>query len=112
MEEGKLQLDAKEIFIGPATTKAEPYIKWSVYNDQMQELKRQINALADQVKGMSDSYTQAFSTSQAVPFSPIASLVTVGNVVKGIVDPAIQHIKQSIDSIEPANAKSNKIFGV
>lgn len=111
-EEGKLQLDAKEIFIGPATTKAEPYIKWSVYNDQMQELKRQINALADQVKGMSDSYTQAFSTSQAVPFSPIASLVTVGNVVKGIVDPAIQHIKQSIDSIEPANAKSNKIFGV
>lgn len=110
-EEGKLQLEAKEIFFGKATTKAEPYIRWTVYRDQINELKRQINALADQVKGMADAYSQAFTTSQTVPFSPVASLAAAGPAVKAIVDPAIQNIKTTVDSIDPEAVKSRKLFG-
>lgn len=111
-EEGKLQLHAKEIFLGPSTRKQEPYIKWSIYNDQINELKAQINALADEVKRMSDAYSQAFTSSQTVPFAPVASLVTVGPLVKSTLDPSIQNIKQRVDSIDPALAKSDRIFGV
>lgn len=111
LEEGKVQVEAKKIYFGKAGQELEPYIKWTVYNDQINELKRQINALADQVQSMSTQYASAFIASQTIPFSPVASLVAVGNSLPPTLNTNITNIKTAINNIDPNAAKSNKLFG-
>ena len=115
-KDGMMQLEGKKIFLGKAVTSdiasndhAEPYIKWSVYNNQINELKTQINRLADHIQTMEDAFKRAFTLATAVPYSPVASLVTVGNTPP--FTPLLTEIKQNVSNIDPSVAKSIKIFG-
>ena len=111
LEEGKVQVEAKKIYFGKAGQELEPYIKWTVYNDQINELKRQINALADQVQSMSTQYASAFIASETIPFAPVASLVAVGNSLPPVLNTNITNIKMAVNNIDPNRVKSSKIFG-
>lgn len=112
-EEGKVQIEGNKIYLGKATQETEPYIKYSVYEKHLNELKAQISNLADQINVMATAYDSAFKSSIAVPFSPIASLVAVGVTPAGAPQTTAKttQIKAKINSIEPSEAKSNKIFG-
>lgn len=111
LEGGSAQLEAKEIFFGQATAKNEPYIKWSVYESHITELKNQIKALADQMKTITAAYNNAFVNSVASPFVPIATLASTGPLVDQGTGNVINAVKQRIDTINPADAKSRKLFG-
>jgi len=111
--EGKIQLEGKKIYFGQATQEAEPYIKWSVYDRHITELKNQIKNLAEQLQTMAVAYDTAFKTSIAIPFSPISSLVAIqASQASGISTTAkVSTIKTSLDNINTAEAKSEKIYG-
>jgi hypothetical protein len=111
LEGGKIQVEAKEIYFGKSTQKNEPYIKYSVYESHINELKTQIKALADQVNSITDAYRIAFQNSVAVPYGPISTLVTSGPAVKQATNTVVESVKQRIDTIHPADAKSQKMFG-
>ena len=111
LEEGKAQIEAKEIYLGNATRKNEPYIKWSVYDQHITELKNQIKALADQVQRITESYDTAFRASVAVTFSGVGSLMAIGPPVRTETTSTVQSVKTAIDSIDPVAAKSAKVFG-
>lgn len=109
--EGKVQLEGKEIFFGKATRKNEPYIKWSVYKQHIDKLKEQITELSNHVKYLAETYNTAFGSSNAIPYSPIQSLVINGNRVKIQTDTKIANINNEIAAINPDDAKSIKLFG-
>jgi len=111
LEGGSAQLEAKEIYLGQATAKNEPYIKWSVYESHITELKNQIKTLADQMKTITTAYNRAFVNSVASPFVPIATLAAVGPLVDQETGNVINAVKQRIDTINPVDAKSRKLFG-
>lgn len=111
LEGGKIQVEAKEIYFGKSTEKNEPYIKYSVYESHINELKAQIKALADQVNSITSVYKLAFENSIAIPFSPIATLVSSGPTVAQSTTTVVQLVKQRVDTIHPVDAKSEKIFG-
>ena len=117
-EEGRVQLEGKKVFLGKAATAdpnsndhAEPYIKWSVYNEQINALKTEIRRLSDLVKEISDLQSTAFANSAAAPYTPVPSLVFAGNTGKIRVDSVTTQVGQNLDQIDPATAKSQKIFG-
>ena len=112
-EEGKLQLEAKEIYFGKAVTKTEPYIKWTIYDKHITELKNQLKALADQVKDITTRYDAAFSLGN--PYGLAAALVGISNTVKADTTTLVDgQVKSRLDSQidTPTNsAKSVKCFG-
>lgn len=117
-KEGRVQLDGKKVFLGQAATAdpnssshAEPYIKWSVYNAQINELKAQIKSLTDHVQSLVTTYQTAFANSYAIPFVPIASLVAAGTTTVSTTQAKVAEISGKLDTIRPEDAKSNKIFG-
>jgi len=110
-DRAQVQLQGSEIFLGAATQKNEPYIKWSVYNTHINELKRQITDLANQVSRITTLYEAAFRTAVAVPFSPVAALVVTGAAVKEATTGVVNGIAQAIERIDPNTAKSERIFG-
>jgi hypothetical protein len=111
LNKGQIQLEAKEMFFGHATTKSEPYIKWTIYEQHITELKNQLKALADKLQEVTTQYDIAFRSSLAIPYGQISSLVAVGPTVKSNTESSVQSIKQAIDTIDPQDAKSLKIFG-
>lgn len=112
-KEGKIQIEGNKLYLGKSIQENEPYIKWSIYDKHISELKTQINALADQVNKMAVAYDAAFKTSIAVPFSPISSLVAIGttNASATATVASTTEIKTKINAINTTEAKSNKIFG-
>lgn len=117
--DGKLQVYAPEMYLGKATGKAEPYIKWTEYKNSIQNLQDQINALKDFCNQLTTTLQTAFSTAIAVPYSQIASLNAVANVLPNTVyrplDTTITQKKQDLldggDSAIVNKAKSTRIFG-
>jgi hypothetical protein len=111
--DGKVQIEGNKIYLGQATQENEPYIKWSVYDRHITELKNQIKALSDHVKNMSIALNAAFGGSIAVPFIPIASLVAVNATPAGVATTTTitTAINTQIDTINTADAKSQKVFG-
>jgi hypothetical protein len=108
---GKIQVEGKEIFFGKSTTKSEPYIKYSIYEQHINDLKQQIKKIADQMYNITNLYNQAFRTSNAIPYNPIASLVIVGNTVKESTNLVKEDVNSSLEEIRPVDVKSIKIFG-
>ena len=108
---GKIQIEANKIFLGQSTEETDPYIKFSVYKEHIEELKRQIKTLADQVQAMAVAYNSAFGISISIPLVPIASLANVGPTVQTQTQTVVTTIKTTIDTINPDDAKSEKIFG-
>jgi hypothetical protein len=111
--DGKIQIEGNKIYLGQATQENEPYIKWTVYDRHITELKNQIKALSDHVKNMSIALNAAFAGSVAVPFVPVASLVAVQATPAGVATTTTvtTTINTQIDTINTAEAKSQKIFG-
>lgn len=111
--DGKIQIEGNKIYLGQATQENEPYIKWSVYDRHITELKNQIKALSDHVKNMSTALEVAFQASVAVPFVPITSLQAVSTTPAGLATTTTvtTTINTQIDTINPADAKSQKVFG-
>src|SRR5690606_22847082 len=77
--EGQVQIEGSMIIIGRGSDDKEPYIRYSYYKVQIEELKTQIKALADLVQTMGTTYDAAFSTATAIPFAPVASLFAIGS---------------------------------
>jgi hypothetical protein len=111
--DGRIQIEGNKIYLGQATQENEPYIKWSIYDRHITELKNQIKALSDHVKNMSIALNAAFAGSIAVPFVPIVSLVAVNATPAGVptTTAITTAINTQIDTINPADAKSQKVFG-
>lgn len=110
-KEADMQLEAKRIILGRGEDEKEPYIRFTYYKVHIEELKAQIKALADEVKRITDSYHAAFRASTAIPYSPVAQLVTVATL-EGVTIPAnIEQIKAKVDTVDPMAAASKKIFG-
>lgn len=116
--DGKLQVYAPEMYFGAATGKAEPYIKWSEYKNSVTNLQDQIDALKTFCENLTTALQTAFSTAIAVPYSPVASLNAVANVLPNAVfrplDLTITQKKQTLLQGETAivnKAKSTRIFG-
>ena len=116
-KDGLVQLDGQKIFLGRAATgdlnsnlHQEPYIKWTVYNQHINELKTQIKALGDELERLASLYDTAFSTATSVPYAPVASLVNSVATTRSHTA-TINNIKQTIDTINPEDAKSSRIFG-
>lgn len=114
---GLVQLDGQKIFLGRSATgdlnsnlHQEPYIKWTIYNQHINELKTQIKALGDELERLASLYDTAFSTATSVPYAPIASLVNSVTSTRSHTA-TINNIKQTIDTINPEDAKSSRIFG-
>lgn len=106
-----MQLEGKRIILGRGEDEKEPYIRFTYYKVHIEELKAQIKALADELKRVTDSYHNAFRTSTAIPYSPIAQLQAVA-IAEGITVPVnVETIKTKVDQIDPAAAASKKIFG-
>jgi len=112
-EEGKIQIEGKRIYLGKAIQENEPYIKWSIYKKHIDELKAQINVLADHLNALAIAYEAAFKSSFAIPFVPIASLnaLTATPVGAAATQAKITELKTKIETIKPDDAKSTKIFG-
>ena len=110
-DQGKIQIEGTKIYWGKSTRETEPYIKYTIYEDHINKLKEHITALGDQVKQIATLYNNAFRVSTAVPFSPIASLVTVGQLAATQTDAEVSRINSALAQIDPAAAKSTKIFG-
>jgi hypothetical protein len=112
--DGRMQLEGKKIYLGAATNESEPYIKWSVYNKHITELKDQIKILSEHLQSIIATLNTAFASSVAVPFVPIQSLVattTAGPASVSQTTTVVQQIKTKIDTINTEEAKSTKIFG-
>jgi len=111
-EEGKIQIDGNRIYLGRTDADGEqPYIKYTEFESIISALKEQIKNLADQVKDITDQYNNAFTAATAIPYSPIASLNSIGPIVSQTTALKIEEIKGNIDNIDPETVKSTKIFG-
>lgn len=117
--DGKLQIYAPEIYLGKATGKAEPYIKWSEYNRSIRNLQAQINSLKEFCNTLSTTLQTAFSTAIAIPYSQIASLNAAANTIPqsfnsgpGTIIPRKEQelVGDGAESIVE-KSKSSRIFG-
>lgn len=111
--EGKMQLWAPEIYMGKATGKAEPYIKWSEYKTSIEKLQEQIDALKSFCQSTTTTLTTAFGAAIAIPYSPITGLSSqVPSIrsnfatLQGNLDQPSQDALQAVE-----NSKSTRIFG-
>lgn len=118
-DEGQVQLLGPKVFLGASTGEEEPYIKWSEYKNSIQNLQDQVDALKDFCQQLTNTLQGAFSSAIAVPYSQIASLNAVANVLPNAVyrplDTTITQKKQTLltsgqDAIVN-KAKSTVIFG-
>jgi len=119
---GKLQMYAPEMYLGKATGKAEPYIKWSEYKNSIQNLQDQVNALKDFCSSLTTTLETAFNTAIAVPYSNIASLQAIASsqilsntLYRGQLQQTITQKEQNLvgsgDNSIVEKAKSERIFG-
>lgn len=116
-KEGKLQLEANEIYLGRATDKEQPYVRYSVYKATIEELQDEINKLRDHIGNLEQTLETAFQAAVAVPYSNVASLFALANNVLrtstgyNVLDTNIQQSENKIKNTYNENVKSTKIFG-
>lgn len=121
-KDGKMQMYAPEMYLGKATGKAEPYIKWSEYKNSVQNLQDQVNALKDFCNNLTTALETAFNTAIAVPYSNITSLqalaqsrVLSNTFYSAQLQQTIQQKEQNLvgsgDNSIVEKAKSERIFG-
>jgi hypothetical protein len=102
---GTAQLDADVIYLGrpggsgPGSSGSEPYIKFSKYKSQLEELIGIID-------GLLDSYTQAFGIPVAAPGTPHPGLTANAIPANVTAKAELDALKIKIDE-----AKSSRIFG-
>lgn len=107
------------MFLGASTGEEEPYIKWSEYKNSIQNLQDQVDALKNFCQQLTDTLQGAFSSAIAVPYSQIASLNAVANIIPNAVyrplDTTITQKKQTLltngENAIVNKAKSTVIFG-
>ena len=111
--DGKLQLYSKEIYLGKATDKDEPYIKWSEYKKSITKLQQQIDSLKDFCQQLTTALATGFGAAIAAPYSPIAALnAQVPNIqanyqsLNGSLEQPKSDTRQAVE-----DAKSEVIFG-
>jgi hypothetical protein len=116
-KEGKIQVEANEIYLGRSTGKEQPYVRYSVYKDTIETLQDEINSLRDHIGNLEQTLESAFQSAVAIPYSNIASLFALGNnVLRNVVnftvlDTDIQQADDKIRNTYNINVKSTKIFG-
>lgn len=108
---GDMQLEGHRIILGRGEDEKEPYLRYTYYKEHINEIKKQIKALADEVKRITDSYNMAFTSATAIPYANIAQLVAVANSERPQIQINIENIKQNIDRINVEAIASKKIFG-
>lgn len=118
-KEGKLQLEANEIYLGRATGKEQPYIRYTVYKATIESLQKQIDTLATHIKNLETNLITNFTllngASSAAPLSflapgfagAVSSLTTANSSLDGQL---LSAGKESISNYN-TNAASSKIFG-
>lgn len=116
-KEGKLQIEANEIYLGRGTDKEQPYVRYSVYKKTIETLQDEINSLRDHIGNLEQTLETAFQAAVAVPYSNIASLFGLANnVLRNTVNftalnNEIQQADNKIKNTYNENVKSTKIFG-
>jgi hypothetical protein len=112
-DKGKIQIEGNKIYLGQSTGEADPFVRWTYYNAQIESLKQQIQALANMIQTLSTAYDAAFASSVAVPFVPVPSLFALANAQLSInlVKTSVDQINTNLSQIRPEDAKSKKIFG-
>lgn len=108
---GDIQVEGHRIILGRGEDEKEPYLRYTYYKEHINELKKQIKALADEVKRITDSYNLAFTSATAVPYSTIAQLVAVATSERPTIQVNIENIKQNVDRINVEAIASKKVFG-
>lgn len=114
---GRIQIEAKEIYLGRSSTLNQPYIRYTVYKATIEELQNQINALRDHIGNLEQVLETAFQSAVAVPYANIPSLFALANnALRNQVqfEQLNQSITQSDDTVKNLynfNVKSTKIFG-
>lgn len=112
-QEGKIQIEGNKIFLGQSESEADPFVRWTYYNAQIESLKQQIQALANLIQTLSTAYDAAFVASVAIPFTPVPSLFALGNAQLSVnlVKQSVTQIESNLSNVKPEDAKSKKIFG-
>lgn len=112
-KDGKVQIYGPEIYLGKATQKDEPYIKWTEYKKSVEKLQEQINQLKEFCQNLTNDITAAFTSAQAVPYSSIAGLTGQVPAIQshygslaGNLAPLDQERAQAVE-----DSKSERIFG-
>jgi hypothetical protein len=113
-KEGKLQLEANEIYLGRATGKAQPYIRYTVYKATIESLQNQINTLATHIKILESTLSSTFAGALGVgPALPIVTLTAAAGPLSSMgasLDAQLSPEKTKIGKFN-TNAASSKIFG-
>lgn len=113
-KEGKLQLEANEIYLGRATGKAQPFIRYTVYKATIESLQKQIDALATHIKNLESTLSSTFAGAIGVgPASPIVTLTTAAGPLSSMgagLDAQLTPEKTKVGQYNE-NIKSLKIFG-
>lgn len=105
LPDGTAQLDADVIYLGrpggsgPGPRGSEPYIKFSEYKSQLEELIGIVETLLT-------DYNLAFAVPVAAPGTPHPGLTGQGVAANGKATASLGALRLKID-----NAKSNRIFG-
>ena len=113
-KEGKLQLEANEVYLGRATSKAQPYIRYTVYKATIESLQKQIDALATHIKNLESTLSSTFAGALGVgPASPIVTLTAAAGPLSGMgasLDAQLAPEKTKVSQYNTTSA-STKIFG-
>lgn len=113
-KEGKLQLEANEIYLGRSKTKSQPYIRYTVYKATIESLQAQIDALATHIKNLESTLSATFAGAIGVgPASPITTLTAAASPLSNMgasLDAQLSPEKTKIGKFN-TNAASSKIFG-
>jgi len=110
-ENGDLQQEAKRIILGRGEDEKEPYIRYTYYKAHIDELKKQIKELADQLQSVTETYRTAFSSATAVPWSTMPVLIQAGIQANIETVLKVESVKNLVDTVKPDDAASKKIFG-
>jgi hypothetical protein len=108
---GDIQIEGHRLILGRGEDEKEPYLRYTYYKEHINELKKQIVKLADEVKRITDSYNMAFTSATAIPYSTIAQLVAVATSERPQIAINIERIKQDVNRINVEAIASKKIFG-
>lgn len=118
-KEGKMQIEANEIYLGRANGKGEPFVRYSAYKATIEALQSEIEALRTHINNLEINIGIAFNAAVAIPYSNIASLqliadqaaMTAGAMPYQTLDAKITNIGSTIRNTYNVHAKSTKIFG-
>jgi hypothetical protein len=116
-KEGKIQVEANEIYLGRSGDLSQPYVRYSVYKKTIETLQDQINSLRDHIKNLEETLETAFQTAIAVPYSNIPSLYALANtalreqVQFSNLDQTITEADDKIKNTYNNTVKSTKIYG-